>query len=56
MTDVLIRDSETGQFRSTTRYEVADDYIEATYGDSIDYMTRLYERVTSSLVGRWMFA
>jgi hypothetical protein len=56
MSDVLIRDSETGQFRSTTRYEVADDYIQSTYGDSIDYMTRLYERVTSSAIGRFLFA
>lgn len=56
MSDLNIRDPETGQFRSTTERQVAESYLEEQYDVTLDRLVNIYNRVTSSRVGSFLFA
>lgn len=56
MSDLNIRDPETGQFRSTTREDVATQYVEEQYGVALSRLVSIYDDVMESRVGRWLFA
>jgi hypothetical protein len=56
MTDVLVRDADSGQFRPATAGEITNDYLQDQLGATLHEVMRIYERVTESRVGRWMFA
>jgi hypothetical protein len=56
MTDVLVRDANSGQFRPASAAEVTNDYLQDQLGATLHELMRIYEQVTESRVGRWLFA
>lgn len=56
MTDVMMRNETTGQFESTSRAAIADDYVRDRLGVAFEELLDTYESVQTSIIGRMMFA